>query len=240
MSICYLVACIKGRNDIADVAWGIGFMILTEMLLLRADELTPKHIIALMLVLLWGSRLALHISNRNSNKSEDARYRSMREKWKYPKLQGYTNVFMLQGILLLVVSTPIMLLSLDSSWDLYLINYIGIIIWMFGFLFESVGDFQLSQFIKNSKNKGSVMQTGLWQFTRHPNYFGEITLWWGFYLFTYNTPYWLLGLVGPATITFLILGVSGIPMLEARYKGNKEYDKYKKRTSSFLPLPPKC
>ena len=111
--------------------------------------------------------------------------------------------------------------------------------WILGFVFESVGDAQLARFIKDPANKGKLMQSGLWQYARHPNYFGEVLMWWGLWIIALSVPNGLYGIIGPLTITFLILKVSGIPMLEKRMEENPEFVEYKKRTSKFFPLPPK-
>jgi steroid 5-alpha reductase family enzyme len=117
---------------------------------------------------------------------------------------------------------------------------IGASIWAFGLVFEAIADFQLKKFIKNPQNKGKIMDRGLWRYSRHPNYFGEIVLWWGIFIITLSTmDLWYLKIIGPLTITVLIIFVSGIPLLEKRYQDNAEYQKYKLRTSSLLPLPPK-
>lgn len=239
MAAWYVFALYAGRNDVADVAWGLGFATVAAALFLRAD--TPdiaKSYIALAMVALWGYRLAVHIGARALGKSEDGRYVDMKKGWKYKKLQAYTNVFLSQGFLMLLVSTPIILYFADGSPQLQWFNVIGLGVWAFGLFFEAVGDYQLKQFIKTKKD-GEIMTSGLWKYTRHPNYFGEITTWWGFFIFTLFIPYWYIGVVGPITITYLILGVSGIPMLEKRYEGNKKYEKYQKTTNAFFPGPKK-
>ncbi len=239
MTLWWLYALVKNRNDVADVAWGLGFVTLAVALSLKTGGLDTKSLIALVMVILWGTRLAIHIGMRHRGKPEDGRYQTMRKKWKYPALQSYTNVFLSQSFFMLLIAAPIILLFGGGSVELQWYNLIGVGIWAIGLTFETIGDYQLTQFVKNPRNKGKVMMSGLWHYTRHPNYFGEISLWWGFYIFTLFTPYWYIGLVGPVTITFLILGVSGIPMLEKRYKGNEEYERYQKTTSAFFPLPPR-
>jgi steroid 5-alpha reductase family enzyme len=239
MTFWFFIAQARKRNDTADIAWGIGFFTLALSLFLFRDPDSTKSLIVLSMVGVWAFRLALHIAVRHAGKPEDGRYIAMRETWKYKTLQAYTNVFLSQGFLLLVVSVPIMLFFNEPNSDLGLVNYAGLIIWLIGMFFESVGDYQLAQFIKNPKNKGKIMMSGLWKYTRHPNYFGEISLWWGFWLFSGFSQYWVFGILGPLTITGLILGVSGIPMLEKRYKGNKDYKAYQKKTSAFFPLPTK-
>jgi steroid 5-alpha reductase family enzyme len=239
MAFWFFIAQARKRNDTADIAWGIGFFTLALSLFLFKDPSSTKSLIVLSMVGIWAFRLALHIAVRHAGKPEDGRYITMREKWKYKTLQAYTNVFLSQGFLLLVVGVPIMLFFNEPNSDLGLVNYAGLLIWLIGMFFESVGDYQLAQFIKNPKNKGKIMMSGLWKYTRHPNYFGEISLWWGFWLFSGFSQYWVFGILGPLTITGLILGVSGIPMLEKRYKGNKDYKAYQKKTSAFFPLPTK-
>lgn len=239
MSLAWVLAIIRKRNDLADVAWGLGFVAITSVLMVHTGNMSTKHIMGLILIALWGVRLAVHIGTRHQGKPEDGRYQNMSKKWKHPALQSYTSVFLAQGFFMLLVATPIILLFNDISPEFIWVNYIGLVIWLIGFIFESVGDLQLKNFINSPKNKGKIMRYGLWRYTRHPNYFGEISQWWGFYLFTLFTPFWYLGIIGPISITFLILGVSGIPMLEKRYKGNKEYEDYQKTTSPFIPLPPK-
>lgn len=239
MTLWYLYALKFKRNDIADVAWGLGFAVLAIACLARADNLQPKAIITATLVVIWGSRLAIHIALRHEKSPEDKRYQKMREGWRHPRLQAYLNVFMLQGVFMLLVSAPIFVIMNDTTATLAWYNWVGICIWAVGFFFESVSDYQLSRFIANKSNKGKVMTIGLWKYSRHPNYFGEISQWWGIFVIALLSPYWPLAAIGPATITILILGVSGIPMLEKRYKGNKEYEKYQKATSAFFPLPPK-
>jgi steroid 5-alpha reductase family enzyme len=127
----------------------------------------------------------------------------------------------------------------NSTSSLGLLDLLGIGIWLLGFYFEVVGDAQLAKFIKNPSNKGKLMQSGLWAYTRHPNYFGEVTLWWGIWLISLSVPNGWIGLIGPLTITILILKVSGIPMLEEKMAKNPEFAEYKRRVSMFLPLPPR-
>ncbi len=239
MSSWFVYAQVVKRNDVADIAWGLGFIYLTWSLFYLTGIYSAKTSLLLIMVSLWGIRLALHISTRHKGKQEDKRYQAMRSKWSRPVLQSFTNVFMAQGFFLLLVATPLMLFFHENRPLLQWYNFIGLCIWIIGFFFESVSDFQLAQFIKNTDNKGKIMQSGLWKYSRHPNYFGEISQWWGIFLFLIPFPYWIIGAIGPITITVLILGVSGIPLLEKHYKGNKAYEKYQKQTSAFFPAPPK-
>jgi len=142
---------------------------------------------------------------------------------------------MLQGFVMFIIALPIIVINRLSSAGLGILDYCGFLVWLIGFLFESIGDYQLSRFIKNANNKGKVMKYGLWAFTRHPNYFGEVTLWWGIYLVALSVPYGWLTIISPITISFLLLYVSGIPMIERQFENNLEFQRYKKETSSFFP-----
>lgn len=239
MTLWFIIALSEKRNDVADVAWGLGFVVVSSGLLYKSESIDTLSFLLICMVLIWGGRLALHIALRHKGKPEDKRYQAMRKSWKYKTLQSYLNVFLAQGVFMLLVSAPIIVFFSAKNSTFKWCNLVGLLIWLLGFLYEAISDYQLVKFIRNPKNNGKIMRYGLWKNTRHPNYFGEISLWWGIYLFTLTPKYWYLSLIGPVTITFLILGVSGIPMLEKRYKGNKEYEDYQKTTSAFFPLPNK-
>jgi steroid 5-alpha reductase family enzyme len=238
MNIWFVFAVWKKRNDFADIAWGMGFVLIA----LIGGFLNPtiRNIIITSMVVIWGIRLASHIGLRGLKKQEDIRYQKWRKEWgKYWVVRSWLQIFILQGFLILCVGASILITSRFDNSDLILINYVGIAIWLFGLIFEAIGDWQLIQFIKDPSNKGKIMQAGLWQYTRHPNYFGEVTLWWGLWLAIGGVPYFWLAIIGPITITFLILKVSGIPMLEKQFEGNKEFEQYKKTTNAFFPWFPK-
>jgi steroid 5-alpha reductase family enzyme len=236
----FIAAQVRGRNDIADVAWGLGFILAAAVSLVAAGVYPPRGLLVSGLVLVWGVRLALHIHRRNRGKGEDPRYRKWREEWgKWFVLRSFLQVFMLQGVLLLLVAVPVVFVNQAPAAPLAWLDLLGLAIWMTGFGFEAVGDWQLLTFIRNPANKGKLMTGGLWRYTRHPNYFGEVTLWWGIWLMTLALPGSWLTVVGPLTITFLILKVSGIPMLEKPYEDRADFQEYKRRTSAFFPLPPK-
>lgn len=241
MIFWFATSLIIKRNDVADTAWGLGFVVVAFSSWLMTNSPGSLALISLILTAIWGLRLAGHITLRNRHKKEDFRYAQWRKDWgKWFYLRSLLQVFLLQGALLLLIALPVILTvgtthSMSvSSWALA-----GVLTWVFGFYFEAVGDWQLGRFIKNSNNKGKIMDQGLWQYTRHPNYFGEVTQWWGLWLILCATSlpmsYKLLGLIGPVTITTLILFVSGVPLLEKKYAKNKEYQKYAKRTNRFFP-----
>jgi steroid 5-alpha reductase family enzyme len=190
------------------------------------------------LVTIWGLRLAIHIYSRNKGKAEDFRYKAWREQWgKWFLVRSYFQVFLLQGLFLFLISLPVILINQHTT-ALSFLDFLGIAVWIIGFYFEVVGDWQLSQFVREPSNRGKIIETGLWKYTRHPNYFGEVVQWWGIFLMAISLPNGILTIIGPLTITILILFVSGIPMLEKKYEGRADFEDYKRRTSAFIPLPP--
>jgi len=240
MLLWFIVSLVLKRNDVADVAWGGGFIVADLAALVSRGTATDRALLVSALVFIWGLRLALHIGLRNRGKGEDARYRKWREEWgKYFVLRSLFQIFILQGVLLLVISLPVVRAITAPDAPFGIMDLLGAAIWLMGFLFEAVADWQLLQFKKVPDSKGRIIMTGLWQYSRHPNYFGEVTLWWGIYLIALAVPGGWMTVIGPMTITALILSVSGIPMLEKKYEGNREFDEYKRRTSAFFPLPPK-
>ncbi len=240
MNLWFVVSLIKKRNDVADIAWGLGFILIVWASFLFSKDSGPRGLLVGVLVSIWGFRLAWHIFSRNKGKTEDYRYLVWRKKWgRLFYLRSYLQIYILQGILLFFIAVPIMIINKKNGLSLGVLDFIGVFIWIIGFYFEAVGDAQLRRFVKNPRNKGKIMQSGLWAYTRHPNYFGEVTLWWGIFIISLGSSPFFYTIVSPLTITILILFVSGIPMLEKKYEGNPEFEEYKKRTSVFFPLPTK-
>lgn len=245
MTVWYLLSIILKRNDIADMAWGLGFIYLTALALIMNNAPSLPAVVVLALVSIWGLRLFSHIYLRNVNKKEDFRYAKWRQDWgKWFYIRSYLQVYMLQGLLLIAVSLPAILIAgQETTFSITSWTAAGILLWIFGFLFETIGDMQLTKFIKDVGNKGKIMKYGLWKYTRHPNYFGEVVQWWAIWLILASTSLNLntifTGLIGPITITILIIFVSGIPLLEKKYKENKEYQEYAKLTNKFFPWEPK-
>lgn len=237
MSVWFVIAQIIKRNDVADIAWGLGFVLLTLTLFFKDGYSIDRTALVAVLVMIWGFRLAYHIFIRNVNKPEDKRYANWRNTWgKWFVVRSFFQIFILQGALLLLISSPIILMNSNISAGWTILDILGLLVWIFGFYFESVGDYQLKQFISNPENKGKVLSTGLWKYTRHPNYFGEVTQWWGIWIISLSLfPYGFFAIIGPLTITFLILKVSGIPMLEKSMSENPLFAEYMKNTSAFFP-----
>lgn len=240
MLIWYFLSLLRKRNDIVDIAWGLGFIYLAVFLNYFNGFVTTQNLFILILITIWGIRLAYHIFPRQLAE-EDYRYQAFRKKWgKRFYWKSFLNIYMLQGALLLLVSAPVVASASYAKPFPTFFNSVGIIVWIVGFYFESISDAQLSSFKKDAKNKGKIMTSGLWKYTRHPNYFGEVTMWWGIWVIAFNNNIssWI-ALLGPVTITILVRYISGVPLLEEKYVGNKEFEEYKKRTSVFVPWFPK-
>lgn len=237
MTVVFIIAQIKRDNSIVDIAWGPGFLLIALTQLVIKNNLTTNDFIITGLIFIWALRLSIHIYFRSKGKGEDFRYAQWRKDWgDKAVVNAFVRVFMLQGIIMLFVALPIFIAFNNFSNSLTTFNWIGILIFIFGLLFETIGDFQLYQFKKNSYNKGKIIQSGLWKRTRHPNYFGEAVLWWGIGIFTLGMNLYFIALIGPLVLNFLLVYVSGIPLLEKKYEGNPEWEAYKKVTPAFIPL----
>lgn len=241
MSAWFVVSLVKKRNDVADVAWGLGFVLMAWASFFLSGASGVRGILVGVLVSIWGVRLAWHIHMRNRGRAEDYRYLAWRKEWgAWFYLRSYAQVYLLQGFLLFLIVVPVLLVNAHAGGPLGILDLLGVLVWLGGFYFEAVGDAQLAKFIKDPANKGKLFQSGLWAYTRHPNYFGEVTEWWGLWLIALATPYGLLGVIGPLTITFIILKVSGIPMLEKSMEKHPDFADYKRRVSVFIPRYPKA
>jgi steroid 5-alpha reductase family enzyme len=240
MTLWYGVSLWKRRNDVADVAWGTVFLVATLTALAVNGVRGPRPALAAGLVAAWGLRLAAHIAARNRGKGEDPRYRKWREEWgRLAAVRAYLQVFLLQGLLALVIAAPVTWVAARGGPPLGALDALGALVWMAGFVLEALGDLQLRRFTRDPANRGLVMDRGLWRYSRHPNYFGEVLQWWGLYLIALAVPGGWATAVGPLTITGLILFVSGIPLAERQFDGNPAFEAYKSRTSAFVPLPPR-
>jgi steroid 5-alpha reductase family enzyme/predicted DCC family thiol-disulfide oxidoreductase YuxK len=223
----------KQRADLADIAWGLGFFLVAW----TAFFLSPFSYIGLivdLMVTIWAFRLALHITRRNRNKPEDYRYKSLKEKWgKNLKIQVFLKVFILQGALLYMISLPILWINNHPEkieWDQF---RIGFIFWLIGFFIETIADNQLARFKKDVSNRGKLLMSGLWGVIRHPNYLGELIQWWGLWMISLN----ITLLISPLLITFLIVKVSGIPLLEDKMKSHPDFPKYAEKIPSLISFP---
>jgi len=244
MNLIYVLSLIKKNASIVDIAWGAGFVLVTVSGLFfstfEQHPAEPRKILTAVLVTIWGIRLSWHIYRRNKGKPEDFRYAAWRRKWgKIFALRSYFQIFLLQGFFMYLIVLPGLLIIRDRVGPLNYLDFLGLIVWLTGFFFEATADAQLKRFKKNPENKGKLITTGLWRYSRHPNYFGEAVMWWGIFLIGLNVSGGWLGLVSPLTITVLLIRVSGVPLLEKKYLGSPAFEAYKAATSAFFPLLPK-
>jgi steroid 5-alpha reductase family enzyme len=240
MIILWLISLILKNASIVDIFWGIGFIIVAWFAFSFSQGYLPRKTLVCTLTTIWGLRLALHISIRNWGKPEDFRYAKWREEngmrwWWF----SFFQVFLLQGILMWIISTPL-IAAQTSGFPAILtpLDLIGASLWTLGLLFESIGDLQLMLFKSNRSNKGKLLTTGLWRYTRHPNYFGEAILWWGYYIIAVAAGYWWT-IFSPIIMTWLLLRVSGVAMLERTMKLKPGYEEYIQKTNAFFPWFPK-
>jgi steroid 5-alpha reductase family enzyme len=225
---------------VIDIAWGLGFVIIgfTSLLIFENFHLTSWLVFAM--VNAWGLRLAIFLFKRNHGKAEDWRYAKFRNEWApYSTLNAYFKIFVFQGLLMFLISLPqIVFWSSKQTIHFNVFTLLGFLLWVIGMTFEIVSDHQLARFKKEPTNKGKLMQSGLWRYSRHPNYFGEVTLWWGLWLMLLPfNPWWTI--LGPLLISFFIVNVTGLPLLEERYKGREDFIIYKNKTNIFFPWFPK-
>ena len=238
----WLASLAKRDASMIDIFWGLGFVTLAWFYRSRVPVDSFRQTLVPLLVTLWGLRLSIYILWRNRGHGEDYRYAAMREKWgaAFP-LWSLVIVFWLQGFLFWVVGMPLLQVQVSrqsSGWSW--LDLLGLTLFAIGFFFEAVGDFQLARFKANPANKGEVMDRGLWRYSRHPNYFGDATLWWGFGCFALSTPASSWTLVSPLLMNLLIVKVSGVALLERGLGDTKpKYRDYVHRTSAFFPWPPR-
>jgi steroid 5-alpha reductase family enzyme len=228
--------------SIVDIAWGVTGALITGLTFLLTDGATHRRILLTAMVGVWGVRLALHIGLRKRGKGEDFRYASMRAQHGqgFP-LRSLFTVFLLQAFLIWIVTLPA---QIGQVWDeplhMTLLDFAGCLIWLLGFAWQAVADLQLTRFLSDPTNSGRVLDRGLWRYSRHPNYFGEALMWWGIFLVATATPWGWTTAISPLLVTYLLLKVSGVPMLDRGLVVRRDgYREYLERTSSFLPRPPK-
>ncbi|MFX1569238.1 MAG: DUF1295 domain-containing protein [Promethearchaeota archaeon] len=249
--IAFIVGTIKKNNGLMDIFYGPGYSVIALTSLIHyfilENALNIRQIIVTVLVIIWSIRLASYVFIRNRGKPEDYRYKAMRERWKTNiLLKSLIRVYIFQGIVIFIVAFPVWFVNISiNPLVLNLLDFAGItlwlggIVWLIGFLFETIGDYSLYKFLSKPENKGEVMDRGVWKLSQHPNYFGEVTQWWGIYIIVLATPFGFITILGPIFITYMIIKVSGIKLLDKRFEADSKYAKYKQRTSVFFPWFPK-
>jgi len=242
MSFLFCVSILIKNNGVADIGYGMGFAILTGTALMLNSTPNLFTIIVCVFVFFWAVRIAIRIFLKNKNKPEDFRYRTWRENWgKSFIVRSFFQIYILQGCIIFIIVLPVIFSILYGGAPTSVLLYsIGMSIALSGLILETLSDHTLDTFISDKGNKGKILQTGLWSYSRHPNYFGESMIWVGIGIASSTIqPFLFVSIVSPLLITFLLLKVSGIPLLEKRWEGNTEWGAYKAVTSPFIPLPPR-
>ncbi len=243
MTILWLVSIKLHNVSIVDLFWGLGFAVTGIFYFLVSDNgFGPRKTMTLILVCIWGIRLSVYLTWRNSGKGEDIRYQNFRKNYGEHRYWwiSFFQTFLLQGVLMWIISAPLLGASFSSEHSGFsFLDYAGLFFSVFGIVFETTGDLQLTGFKQNPENRGKVMRSGLWKYTRHPNYFGDSLVWWGFGLISAAAGvYWPL--ISSAIMTFLLLKVSGVAMLDKTMVSRKpSYQDYIDTTSGFFPWFPK-
>jgi steroid 5-alpha reductase family enzyme len=241
MLTLYFLSLLLKNSSIVDILWGIGFVVSAWLAFyVTLDTLGPRDWLIVILVTIWGLRLSGYVLWRNASKGEDFRYAAWRQEhpdqWWW---RSFFQVFVLQGFIMWVVAAPLTAVQLPHAKDaLSILDFIGLIVWCVGFFFEVVGDAQLSHFKANPANQGKVLKTGVWRLTRHPNYFGDAAQWWGFFLIAAASGAWWT-VFSPILMTYLLIRVSGMALLERTLKQKPGYQAYINETSGFIPWLPK-
>ncbi len=242
MSVLWIISIIIKNVSIVDLFWGFGFVLAATFYFLKTGGDGPRKIILLTMVILWGVRLSVYLTFRNAGKGEDFRYRQFRKDYGEKRYWwiSFFQTFLLQGILMWLISAPLLGAQFyGPEKPLGLIDFLGIAFWITGFAFEAGGDWQLARFRSDPRNKGKVLNTGFWHYTRHPNYFGDSAVWWGYGLLCLSAGS-ILPVLGSLLMTALIIKVSGVALLEKSLKDQKpQYKEYIEKTSAFLPWFPK-
>lgn len=242
--VTLVVARVAGRHSVVDVTWGLGFVVVAVVMFVVSGALgagsTAVRVTTLVLVALWGLRLAGFIGWRNHGRGEDPRYAAMLGDDHPPGAVTSTvvrKVYVPQALVMLVVSLPVLAAMVRTS-TVTAVLVVGVVVWLVGFSFESVGDAQLARFKADPANKGRILDSGLWRYTRHPNYFGDACVWWGIFIVAAGHPLALISVIGPALMTYLLVSVTGKELTEKSMSSRPGYADYVARTSGFLPLPP--
>jgi steroid 5-alpha reductase family enzyme len=242
VAAAYAVGVRSGKHTIMDVAFGgcIALAGLVSFLASLGHGVTARRWLLLVAAVAWGTRLAWHIGVRARGAGEDPRYRELIE-----RAPGNVNwyalrsVYLPQLVILWIVCLP-WPAGMTQQPPISAATVIGAVAWLAGFVFEAVGDRQLTRFKADPASRGKIMDRGLWRYTRHPNYFGDACMWWGVFLLSYASWWQLATLVSPLAMTFILTRGTGQRMTERRMSSARPgYADYVKRTSGFIPLPPR-
>ena len=243
MLVVWVASVVRRDASLVDRVWGLAFVVLALTYAVAGDGATARTWLVVVLVSIWGLRLSIYLTWRNWGEGEDKRYQAMRRRTSGSfALKSLVTVFGLQGVLAWLISLPLLAAATaDAPATLTWLDGLGVAVWLVGFVFEAGGDWQLSRFLADPANRGKVMDQGLWRYTRHPNYFGDTTLWWGYFLIALATGAWWAA-VGSALMTLFIVKVSGVALTErGMARSQREgHEEYVRRTNTFFPGPPKA
>jgi len=242
MILLWMVSVRIRDVSIVDIAWGAAGAVIALATLFLAEGALPRQLLLTAMTVSWGGRLALHIGVRKRGKGEDFRYAAMRaDHGEAFRIRSLFTVFLFQAVLLWAIAIPVQVGQVATEPPgLTLLDFLGAAVWAVGFAFETVADRQLRAFLADPGNRGKVMDRGLWRYSRHPNYFGDSLIWWGIFLVAAATPWGWTTFFSPLLMTFFLVKVSGVPMLEEALARRREgYRDYMERTSPFIPWPPK-
>lgn len=237
MTLVWVVSLIKSDVSIIDPMWGIAFLALALAYVWWEEPTGSRVPLLLILVGAWSLRLFGYLAWRKAGEPEDYRYQKMRERGgsNFPVMSLF-KIFWLQAALAWVISAPLMAVARTGE-DAGALDYIGVVVWASGLFFEAVGDYQLARFKADPSSEGRVMDRGLWAYTRHPNYFGDFLVWWGYYLIALSAGGWW-SIYGPVLMTVLLIKVSGVSLLEKKLESSRTgYKEYAARTNAFFPGP---
>ncbi len=239
----YVLAYFKKSYNTVDIAFGAAFPLAAILMgIFSGVFFILNKIIVILLILLWGARMAITLTLRKYGKDEqtgeDRRFKEYRDKFgEAAKWKGFVILYLPQSLLVMMVGFPVYAV-MNTATSFTIAYIVGVIIWAVGFIFELIADLQMWKFKQAEENKGLIMKSGLWKYSMHPNYFGEILQWAGFFLVGLTSPNpWLqvLGMMGPITIWATLMFVSGIPLLDNRYKGIEDYQEYRRNTNRLVP-----
>ncbi len=237
MTFAFIISLLSRNNSVVDIFWGLGFVLIAWLTLYANTMYLPRQILTTILVTLWGLRLSGYLLYRNWGKGEDPRYEAISQKWgAWFYLRSFFQIFMVQAVLLFIIATPVIAINISKTEGLFrLFDYFVVLCWMIGFAFEVIGDYQLTKFLAKKEHTGKILTTGIWRYTRHPNYFGEIVMWFSLYLLAIPVPFGIYTILSPLTILSIFLFIS-LPATEKLFANNEEFQEYKKKTSAIIPM----
>lgn len=241
MTLLWLTSIAIKNVSIVDLFWGFGFVVAAVVYFIETDGFEARKILLLIMVAIWGIRLSIYLAWRNLGKGEDFRYQKFRKDYGEHRYWwiSFFQTFLLQGMLMWLISAPLLGGQFYPDNRLGIFDFIGVLFWIIGITFEAGGDFQLASFKANPLNKGKVLNTGFWHYTRHPNYFGDAAVWFGYGFICLSAGSYF-PILGSFLMTALIIKVSGVALLEKTLKETKpEYKEYIEKTSAFIPWIPR-